>query len=194
MVKKGILMNLSDIILKTGAAIIKDVVPGGGVILDVVNELLPDDKKLPKTATGHDMQNAITALPAESQVAIMAKQFDVEIAEINGWSNIQASLSDADKAGASTRPFIAKSMSFVVGFAIVVFVLIFAYAVFKNSDTMIKTLNDSWPLMLAILATPTTLLRAYFGMRTKEKQTRYNLAAGHPAPTGGLGDLVKMFR
>ena len=111
-------MNLKNILISAGSAIFKNAVPGGDAILNVVNDLLPDDKKLPIHATGDEVKNAIDALPADQRASIMLKEFDVEIAEINNWSKIQASLSDADKAGASSRPFIARMMAWVVLFSV----------------------------------------------------------------------------
>ena len=47
--------------------------------------------------------------------------------------------------------------------------------------------------MVAVIGTPTALLRAYFGMRTKEKQSRYSAAAGQDM-SSGLAGLVKAIR
>ena len=186
-------MNILDIIKKTGSSIIRNVIPAGGVVLDVINEFLPNDKKLNDKATGEDIHQAIMSLPPETQAQILAKKFDVEIAEINSWTDIQASLSEADKAGASTRPFIAKLMALVVAFAVIIFIVVFAYAIKENKLDTIKVLNDSWPLLLTVLGTPSALLRAYFGLRSREKETRYNLAAGK-SPINGMSKLINLFK
>jgi hypothetical protein len=48
--------------------------------------------------------------------------------------------------------------------------------------------------MLVLLATPTALLRAYFGMRTNEKKARYAAAIGQPVPTGIVAGLTGLLR
>jgi len=60
-------MNLGDILKTVGSGLIKTLVPGGGLLIDAVNGFLPDDKKLPNTATGQDAQNAINTLTPEQK-------------------------------------------------------------------------------------------------------------------------------
>ena len=62
----------------------------------------------------------------------------------------------------------------------------------ENTE-MLKELKESWELMLVLLGTPTALLRAYFGMRTKEKQARYAAATGQPI-AGVMGGVLGLFR
>lgn len=186
-------MKLGDILKKAGAAVIRDAVPGGGLILDMVNQFLPDDKKLPSNATADQATAAIQSLTPDQQAMLMSKELDVQIEEVRSWTSIQEALAKADEAGSSTRPWIAKLMAIVVVFAIVIFMGLWAYAVgAKNNETLVA-ISDSWEIMLAVLATPTALLRAYFGMRTEEKKARYGVAVGAaPAPaTGILGAIFK---
>lgn len=81
-------MKLLDIIKKTGSSIIRDVVPGGGILIDAVNTLLPDNHKLPSTASGKDVENAITSLPPEQRAALLERQFDVDEALIKARGNV----------------------------------------------------------------------------------------------------------
>ena len=185
-------MNLKDILLSAGASVFKNIVPGGSVIIDVINDALPADKKLNKDATGTDIQSAINSLTPEQQSSLLEKEYDVEIAEINNWSKVQASLSEADQAGASSRPKIAMMMASMVVLSIVLFMSLLSYSIFKGNTEMVKLLGDSWPMIVAILGTPTTLLTAYFGMRTKEKKARYAAASGQPiSGIAGLLNLIK---
>jgi len=75
-------MNILKILGKVGSAVVSTMVPGGGAIINMVNEFLPDDKKLPENATGAQAQEAISTLPPVQQAEILAKKYDVEIAEI----------------------------------------------------------------------------------------------------------------
>lgn len=189
-------MKLKDILFSVGSSVIKSVVPGGGVVLDLINNLLPNDKKLGQKTTGEEAIAAIESLPAEQKASLMEKQLDVEIAEINNWSKIQASLASADIAGSSTRPEIAVMMSQVVSFTIIVFISILAVAIIQKQEGMIKVISELWPLMLAILGLPIGLLRSYFGMRSKEKKSRYqaaSVAMGQPQ-MNIFADIVKAVR
>jgi len=53
-------------------------------------------------------------------------------------------------------------------------------------------LKESWPLLVAILGTPTALLRAYFAMRTKEKKARYDMTLGDSCaqPQASVGGFI----
>lgn len=186
-------MKLLNILTKVGTAIIKDVVPGGEAIIDAVNALLPADKKLGNDATGHQVSAAITTLDPNQQAAILSKEFDVEIASINAWAQVQGTLAEADKAGASTRPQIAGWMAFCVVIAVLAGVVGWIMAVYQKDAAALKELQGSWPLLLTIIGTPTALLRAYFGMRTKEKRHRYSAATGVQAPNL-LADIVKAIK
>jgi len=184
-------MKLLDVLKTVGSVAIRTAVPGGGLILDLVNEFLPDDKKLPAHATGEQALRAIDALPPDQRARLFEKELDVEIAEINSWTSIVESLSKADAAGASTRPWIAKLMAvevFLIGVGLAGAWL--AVLLQGDSDTL-ATLNDSWATILAVLGTPTALLRAYFGMREREKKARYALAAGKDPQAGGIAGLLQ---
>lgn len=169
------------------------LIPGGPVILSAVNALLPDDKKLPATATGQEIRGVVNSLSPQARSSLMEKELDVEIAEINSWANIQESLAKADASGASTRPYIAKMMAWCVVLVIGLFVSVWAVAIITKDVETLKVLADSWITVFAVIATPTALLRAYFGMRTKEKQARYGMASGQ-SPVSGLTTLINAFR
>ena len=186
-------MNIGRILAKVGTSIISSVVPGAGIVIDAVNAFLPDEKKLPTNATGTQASDAINSLPPSAQAQVLSKQLDVEITEAQEYTKVISALADADKAGNSTRPMIAKMMAQIVSFSVIVFASALAIAIFRDASEMIKQLSDTWPLMLAILATPTALLRAYFAMRTKEKKARYNIGAGQPKSNGLLNNIIGMF-
>ena len=188
-------MKLGEILAKAGSMAIKTFVPGGSMMLDIVNEFLPKDKQLPPDATGKQVIQAVNSLPPEQRAQIYLKEIDVELAEISSLTQVQESLAQADKAGASTRPQIALIMAKIVAFVVIAFSSMWVIVIFQDHTEMAKRLADSWPLMLAIIATPTALLRAYFGMRTKEKMDRYSAAVGQPVqPSNFLVDIIKMIK
>ena len=188
-------MKLKSILTKAGSVILKNVVPGAGIVLDVVNEFLPEDKKLDlDAATGQDAITAINSLPPDVQSNIYEKEFDVEIEEIKGFTERFKAAADADKSGNTTRPQIALMFAKTICFAIILFVSIWAYAIASNLKEVIKNLSDSWVLMATVLSVPSTVLLAYFGYRTKEKQARYQLAGDQPIATGLIGNIINAIK
>lgn len=181
-------MNLGDILKTVGAGLIENFLPGGSAI---INAFLPDDKKLPVNATGEQAQSAIDELSPELRASVLEKEYDVTIEEIRGFTDRFKAMATVDATGNTTRPQIALMMAQVVCFTIVVTVSMWAYAVITKNDLMISTINDSWMLIGAIIATPTALLRSYFAMRTKEKQQKYEAATGVSAPVSLLARLLK---
>ena len=192
-------MDIGKILTKVGTSLIRDIVPGAGAVIDLINGFLPDDKKLDiETTTGTKAISAINQLPPAEQTQILSKQLDVEITEIKEWSNVISMLAEADKSSNSTRPKIAIMMSWCVTLSILIFISLWTVAITRDKVDMIKALSDAWPLMLTVLATPTALLRAYFGMRSDEKKSRYKAAQGLQSgqifPSEEKGILTKVIK
>lgn len=188
-------MKLKNVLTKVGTAILKNVVPGAGIVLDTVNALLPADKKLElDMATGQDVITAINSLPAETQAGIYEKEFDVEIEDIKGFTERFKAAADADKSGNTARPEIALMMAKTVCFAIILFVSVWAYAAAMEKDSIVTGLANSWALMGTILSIPSAVLYGYFGLRTKEKQSRYQMATDQPIGTGLIGSIIKAIK
>lgn len=183
-------MDWWGVVKSVGAGVIENVVPGGAAIIDLVNGFLPDAEKLPLDATGDQVRGAVESLPAEARGQLMLKELDVEMEEIRSWTSIQDSLAKADESGSSTRPKIANKMANVIVAEVCIFMPVLAWAIVTKDTEMVRVLGEAWPLLLALVATPTILLRAYFGMRTKEKQARYSAASGVPVDGGALGSLM----
>ena len=59
------------------AAVASTFIPGGPAVLSAVNAILPNDKKLPETATGQEIVNAVDALPPEQRASLMEKEVDL---------------------------------------------------------------------------------------------------------------------
>ncbi len=186
-------MNLLSILSKVGGSILADVIPGGNAILNVVNSFLPTEKKLNDQASGADIQSAIAKLPTDLQTEVLNKKFDVEIIKVQEHTKVIQALADVDKTGNSTRPLIAKMMATVVCFTIVMLVSVLAVAIVNNNTSTIKAIGDNWPLIVAVLGTPTALLRSYFGMRTKEKQQKYQ-AVSNSKPNSIVSDIISLWK
>lgn len=188
-------MKFSDIwekVIAPVGSVVGGLVPYVGPAVKAINSFMPGDKKLPETATQDEIKAAVDSLPPEQKAALMEKKVELEIVKEKEWSKVVDSLARADSTGNSTRPWIAKIMASVVAFAIVVFVCLWGYAVGTDKTDMIKAVNNAWPMIVAILGTPTLLLRAYFGMRTEEKKARYAQSIGQPN-ISGIAGLIGSF-
>ncbi len=184
-------MDLASVLKKAGSAVISSVVPGGGLIVDLINEFLPDNKKLPSTATGTDAQSAIDGLTPELRLKLMTRELDVQIANTNAWANVQQFLAMADSSGNSTRPTIANRMSWLVVLQVCSLTFAVLYAAVTKDTTVLDTLSNSWEMITASMGIPTAVLLQYFGKRTKEKLERYNLAMGNA--TSPFASTIKSF-
>ncbi|AAQ96494.1 hypothetical protein [Vibrio phage VP16T] len=193
--------NVWDIVKAVGSAVISEAVPGGGLVLDAINYFLDDDKKLPLTATGAQAQAAIKALSPEQQSALLAKQLDVKIEDIRQSHDTLRTMLDADKDNPqTTRPWIAKwAFVFTALFSGVVGAVVigaYAYAVGKQDVELVKAIMDGWPFVLAVLTAVTgtfsLLLRAYFGMLSKEHECRVGAATGNYKPSAMSGLIAAM--
>ncbi len=181
-------MKLWDIIKTVGTGLISATVPGAGLLISAVNEMLPKDKQLPATATGTDIQKVIHSLPPGQQAQLMEKEFDVDITEIKETnSTLRVMLESDTKNPHTTRPYIAKGSFLVIAFTIVVTISMWAYGILKADATLVKAVMDGWPFILAVIGPLVTLLWAYFGVLKNEHRDRLNAASGQNKPSGIAG-------
>ncbi len=183
-------MKLWDILKGVGSAVISNVVPGGGLLIGAINEMLPEDKKLPANATGTQVSATIESLPPDQKADVMKKEFDVDLIQIKESNETLRVMLDSDANNPhSTRPYIAKGSFHVVAFAIVTVVSVWAYGVLVSDDSMIKTVVEGWPWLLAVLAPLVVLLHAYFGVLKQEHKNKLDAATGGSATGGIVGVL-----
>ena len=174
-------MKLWDIVKTVGAGIISTTVPGGAFLLGAVNEFLPDDKKLPETATGHDVQSAMATLSPDQQASLMEKEFEVDITQIKqSYSTMRAMLEADANTPHTTRPKIAYQAFQVVGTTTIITISLWAFAVATGNDKMVKTVMDGWPFVLGVVGPLVILLHAYFGVLKQENKNRLDAAGGLP--------------
>lgn len=186
-------MKLWDIIKSIGSAAITTMVPGGGLLIGAINQMLPNDKQLPATATGDDVNSVIASLPPDQRAAIMNKEFDVTLTQIKESNEtLRTMLETEAKSPHTTRPYIAKGSFHVVAFAIIVAVSLWAYAVLKENDSLVSTVMNGWPFILGVTAPLVTLLSAYFGILKKEQKNKLDAAQGNSTPAGIAGILSSL--
>jgi hypothetical protein len=183
--KKG---TIANILKAAGGMVLRNVFPPlGGMAFEAINAVV--DEKLSEDTTGEQAEAAVSKLPPEQKASLLEKQLDVEMLKETEFTERMRILGDVDKTGMSTRPKIAQQMAYLVIGSTGSFVFALIVSILLNKTGMVKELKDAWPVVLAILGTPTTLLIHYFGKRTKEKEKRYELA-GAPAAIGWLGQII----
>lgn len=178
--------KLWDIVKTVGSTALQVALPGTGTaIVSAINEFLPSDEKLPSGATGDDAIDAISRMNPEAQAAVMTKQFDVDITRIRQQhATLQAMLTSDATQKHTTRPHIAKGCFYVVAFATVVTVSIWAYAVATKDEEMLSAINGGWVFALSVIGPLVTVLHAYFGVLRKESADKLNAANGNPIVRG----------
>ena len=188
-------MKVWDIVKAVGSTALNVALPGvGTAVVGLVNEFLPDDKKLPKDATGRDVEKAMLDLPPADRARIMEKQFDVEITDIKQSNETIRAMLEADaKSMHTTRPYIAKGAFQVVAFCICSIIVIWSYGVVVGDTLMVKSVTEGWPFILAVIAPLVTLLYAYFGVLKRENKDRLDAIGGRP-PGGLLGTVLSAFK
>lgn len=187
-------MKVWDILKNVGSAAIQTALPGvGTLIVQGVNTMLSDDDQLPVDATGDQIGDAINKLPPEQQSQVLMKSYDVKLEQIKqSHSSLQTMLKANVQSTHTTRPKIAYQSFQVIAYSNVVAISIWAWAVI-NSDTPLTSLNNSWPFLLTVTGSLTTLLLAYFGILRDEKKDDLNAAQGHKVdPIGGM--IGKLFK
>lgn len=176
-------MKLKDI-LKGAATLTSVAFPQLAPAIALVNKFLPEDKKLPETATGGDVDSAINSLPPEQQASIREMEVDLEKHRLDRQAEVYIALSKAD--GQETRAKIALEQSRILCFEI----LAFTVWSFWNPEILGNGLV--WTAFGVLTAWPSTVLMNYFGNLRKEHAQRQITAGADGGAIKGLGILSKI--
>lgn len=158
--------------------------PLGAAALAAVNAFLPEGEQLPNSATGRDVSDKISALPSAQQAALLGQQIEAEVEIERIFAGSVAAMAEVDKAGASTRPYIAVLMAWYVVLSGVLLWVVLALAA-RAGEAELRAVGELWLLVLTSMGLPAALLRSYFGLRTDEKNARYSAAVGQAIPSRG---------
>ena len=187
-------MKLFDLIKGVGAEIVKEVVPGGGLIIQAVNEFLPEEDKLSQESTGEDIGRAVSNLPPDKQAELLEKEFDVEITKVKEENATVRSMFAADATDPqTTRPKIAWGAFQVVAFSNITVIALWSLGILKGDPEMIKAVVGGWAFVASVILPMTGLLARYFGILRDEHRNKLSTSAG-VAPMSGVVSLIKSFR
>lgn len=188
-------MKIWDVVKSVGSSVIREAVPGGGLLVDAVNAFLPDDNKLPADATGGDLDRVVQSLPPEHRAELLGKEFDVDISQIRQSNETVRAMLEADtKTPQTTRPYIAKGAFHVVAFTVIVTVATWAYSIIMGREGLTESVSSGWPFVLSVIGPFIVLLHAYFGVLRTEQRNRLHAASGKPGPAGLAGVLSNLIK
>lgn len=187
-------MKLFSILSKVGTAVVKNVVPGGEMIIGAVNELLPDDKKLPTTASGDQISQALDTLPAAERLQLLERKFDVQETQIRQENETLREFLRAEAASPhTTRPQIARRAFWVVTAVTLAIVCAWLVSVIKGDTETVSAIMEGWPFVAALIGPFVVWLNQYFGILSRESRNRLNASIGQPSETGITG-LLQAFK
>lgn len=157
-------MGIWDVVKTAGAAVLSVACPAAIPLIAVANKFLPDDKQLDaNTVTGDQLTAARESLPPDARVEIDRIAASIEIAKEENFTARYVAAAAAD--GQSTRPKIARDMSYTLCFVTVLFASGY-FTGFIKSDTV------TWEVFGILVGTPAAVLLAYFGVLRKEHAQR----------------------
>lgn len=170
-------MKLKQIIRRVGSNIIRNVIPGGGLLVDTINAVLPPDKALAADATGAEMAGAIDGLPPELQASMLEKRYDVDLEFTKQEGKTRRAMLAAEaNSKHTTRPRIAMGCFYVVAFLSVGITVTWIYAVLVHHHELVGEIHSGWAWVVALVAPFVTLLRLYFGDLRIEHSQRMDAA------------------
>lgn len=175
-------------------------VPGIGNVVSGLDAIL-DNIGLDKTDSVKDIRTAINDLSDEHKQAVLEKQLDVQIVDMQTHSQTAIAMANADKDGSSTRPEIAKQMStsiikdsstiFVaIGLALGADIVLQALA--KQTFALDLMLNLAPWLISALIGPKVLIIAHYMGMRSADKAGTKALLGGQPVPAPPTGLLASL--
>lgn len=186
-------MKLFDV-LKGAAKIAGTLHPGVGAAIGLVNGLLPKDKQLPVDATGEDVLSATKQLTPEQQSKILNQEFEYKMKDLEeSHSTLRTMLASDATNPQTTRPKMAYQ-AFVLTAVITLMVMTgWLWGVFKSSDPL-TSINNSYPLVLALVGPFVTLMLAYFGILRKEHQNKLAVLSNNKVePPRNIVDALAAF-
>lgn len=174
-------MKLGEI-LKTAGSIALDVFAPGA--RELVNSVLPDDKKLGPGATGKDAEAGLSWATPQQRAHILEQEIALQVAQEEGWTARYQAMCQAD--GQSSRAKIALRMANVLCFEILAFtVWAFVYPEQMASPVL-------WTVFATLTGIPAGLLGKYFGELRREQRNRQE-SLGAPAMSGLVTRIKRQF-
>ena len=161
-------------------------------VVGVVNRFLPADRQLLPDARPKEVEAAYEGLTPEQQEQV-DREAEIELAEIQASADKLEAMVSVETAGSNVRPRVVQIFCWqLVANSLLAMGAIYS-AIYLGDPEMLDRLTGSWEMVLALNALPAAVIRAYFGMRSREKKARYAAATGQDigGAIGGVAQAVK---
>jgi len=169
------------------ASVAASMIPFGPQILGVVNAMLPDDKKLPETATGSQIADAVESLPPEQRASLMEKRIDLQIAKEEGMTERYKAMAEAD--GQETRArLVNKAMNALIALT-TVFISAMAW-VYVDRGAAAAFSGEMAAVFGVFSGTFAYVIRSYFGDLRTETKSRHHVIDSKPQPLGAIAAFL----
>lgn len=173
--------------------------PGIGAAIKVattlINQFKRNDEQLPATATQSEVEAAYEDLPEPAKAVVEAEMQHQLGMEQQHTAQLQAlAIADAAGPGASTRPAIAASMSWLLIIETLLFTAFLFMVLITDGVAGLDKLSGLWVVFGVLTGTPVTVILTYFNARKTEKRTRYAVAHGQSANLSGFASLIGAIR
>jgi len=175
-------MKLRDI-LRGAATIMGTLHPGIGAAIGLVNNFLPDDKKIPESSTGAEVQAAIATLTPGQQSSIMEREIDLKISQEEGWTERYKAMCQSDGQETRVRAVLDREARRAP-----------TVPIHRKPSTGRNLSENSsiWMVFGILVSTPTTLLMNYFGNLRNEQANRQTAISGQKMPSPA--SIMSVFR
>lgn len=197
--------NLTDTLKNIGVGALNGLGPLGGAAIAVINEFLPDEDKLPSTATGNEALEKVEKLPPTERENISNMLYAFKTIESNNalkTAMLQAQTKSQEVTANSEvemlrimeesdrqshyRPKIAMMFSIITALLSVSIGLAMAYRWAVHGD------EPSWDVLGIVLYVPVHVTLRWFNIRSDEKQLfAALLSRGKIAPRAKVADAIE---
>jgi len=178
-------MNIGSFLKTVGVGLIS-ANPMGAAAIGLINAALPDDKKIPITATGVEAEQALDKLSPEQKQSVMLANiaYDVKVLETD--SAKYAAMCAAD--GQVTRAKVVMwAMKALIGISLI-FILATAWVYVKVGA--VEAFNPAMiGVYVSITGTFAYVIRAYFGDLRRETESRHQMIDNKPRKPGVVETL-----
>lgn len=175
-------MKIKEILKAAGSIALDVFAPGAR---ELVNQILPDSKKLPTSATGGDAEHALQWATPDQRASLLEQELAMQVAQEEGWTSRYQAMCHAD--GQSSRAKIALRMANVLCLEIIAFT---AWA-FVHPEMMDSPVL--WTVFGTLTGVPAGLLGKYFGELRREQRNRQE-SLGAPEMPGLWSRVVQRLK
>jgi hypothetical protein len=187
---RGVAVKALDVLKTIGTGLISSN-PYGAAALTVVNAFLPDDKKLPTSATGEQAMQAVEQLSGAEKAQIAIAEIDLKKADIQGQTDRYVAMTKAD--GQKTRAKIVLIAMYALIAISLIFIIAVAFVYYKDGAALAFS-TEMALVFITVSGTFAYVIRAYFGDLKVETTSRHATSNNRLPKSTGIAGVVEALR